>query len=491
MLKNLKNKKILILGLGREGISTYKFLRSLFPKKTLGLADKKSQISQIKPTRQIKLHLGPSYLKSLKDYNLIIKTPGIPPFPEIIKAQKKGKITSQVKLFFENCPGVIIGVTGTKGKSTTTSLIYQVLKSAGLPAYLAGNIGKPVLPLLKKANKNTIFVFELSSHQLMDLEKSPHIAVLLNLYPEHLDYYKNFKQYAQAKANITRFQTKNDYLIYNVSDPEIVKIAQKTKAQKIPFSIEEELQEGIFLKDNFIIYKQPHPILNRLREPLKGILRAACAEPSRSAQDDSKDQKVIKTNQIPLMGKFNLNNVMPAIAVGKIFGIPNKTIAQAIKTFKPLPHRLELVGTFKGITFYNDALSTIPEATIAAIQTLNEKNLKVATAILGGFDRKLKFAKLAEEILKQKVKTLILFPTTGQKIWKSIQKNLPSYPSSPSLPSHFFVNNMKDAVKLAFEHTPKGKICLLSTASSSFSIFKDYREKGELFKKYIKGNIYR
>ena len=401
-LETLKNKKILVLGLGKEGTDTVKFLKKLFPNKVLGIGDKS---------------LRKDYLKEIKNYDVVIKSPGIPiHLPEIEKAFKQKKITSQTEIFLENCPGTIVGITGTKGKSTTASLIYQILKQSGLSAHLVGNIGKPVLSLLLKAKPNDIYVYELSCHQLYNLKKSPDIAVLLNIYPEHLDYYKNFKEYISAKANISRWQTKNDYLIFNSQNKIVSKITRKSKAKKIS-----------------------------------------------------------------IKGKFNLLNIAAAKEAGKIFKVSLKNISKAIKNFKPLPYRLEFIGKEQGIKFYNDALSTIPEATIAALDDLGNS---VQTILLGGFDRKLDFKNLAKRILRSKIKTVILFPSTGEKIWREIEQSGREM-FSPEL-KHFFVDNMKDAVKLAFQHTKKQKICLLSTASASFGVFKDYKQKGDLFKKYVK-----
>lgn len=421
MLENLKDKKILILGFGREGRDTFRFLRRLFPGKMIGVADR-LKISDLRfkiKDKRVKLHLGENYLKALKNYDVIIKSPGIP--FKILPRTDLRKIASQTKIFFENCPGRIVGTTGTKGKSTTASLIYKILKEGSVKAHLVGNIGKPVLSFLSKdvqgrtLNRRDIFVYELSSHQLYNLKKSPHIAVFLNIYPEHLDYYRNFNEYLKAKANITKYQTKKDFLVYNSGDKLVREIAKKSQAIKIP---------------------------------IKGVY-------------------------------YDLDK-NTARAVGKLFKIPKTTIEKAIREFKPLPHRLELVGTFKGITFYNDALSTIPETAILAMKTLGKK---VQTIMLGGFDRKIDFKKLAKQVLKQKnIKTVILFPTTGEKIWKEILKE--SKGKKVHVP--FFVNNMVDAVKLAYQYTEKGKNCLLSCASPSFSIFRDYKEKGNLFKKYVK-----
>ncbi|MBL7142493.1 MAG: hypothetical protein ISS83_02470 [Candidatus Pacebacteria bacterium] len=408
VLNEFKNKRILILGFGKEGKDAFLFFRKMFPSKVMGIADK----NQIKvKAKRIKKHFGKNYLKSLKKYDIVIKSPGIP-FKILPKSEIK-KIVTQTDIFFNNCKGKIVGITGTKGKSTTASLIFQILKKAGLKVHLVGNIGKPILNLLSSTTNKDIYVYELSSHQLYNLKKSPQVAVFLNIYPEHLDYYRSFKEYALAKANIARYQKKEDFLIFNSQDKIIKAIAKKSKAKKIP-----------------------------------------------------------------IKGKYYELNKAAAKAAAKVFKIKEKIIEKAIKEFKPLPHRLELVGTYKGITFYNDALATIPEATIAAMDTLGKR---VETIMLGGFDRKIDFKKLAEKVLKNGVRTVILFPTTGQKIWKEIVRQ-----AKKERPNHFFANNMERAVKVAYQYTGENNICLLSTASSSFSIFKDYEEKGNLFKKYVR-----
>jgi len=431
-LNKLKNKKILILGLGIEGMDTLKFLRKSFPQKMIGVGDKlefnnlnsKAQ-TIIKKDKKLRLHLGESYLGFLKYYDDIIKTPGIP--PKVLKPflEKGQKITSQTEIFFNNCKGKIIGITATKGKSTTTSLIYEILKKNKLKAYLVGNIGKPMLSLLLSDKKENVYVCELSSHQLMGLKKSPDIAVFLNVYPEHLDYYENFKQYLSAKSNITKHQGKNDYLVFNSKNKLINQVAKKSKAQKIAIS----------------------------------------------------SVKIKKIDTL-LKGEFNIENIKAAIATARLFKIKDKDILKAIKKFEPLEHRLEYIGTYKGIKFYNDALSTVPEATIVALDALGNN---VETIFLGGLDRGIDFKSLAKRILKSKIKVLILFPDTGGKIYKQIVEL-----DKKSKFRAIMVLNMKDGVKLAYEHTKKGKICLLSTASPSFSLFKDYKEKGNLFKKYVK-----
>ncbi len=383
---------------------------------SLGIGDAKENVKyQTLPLKNVKWHLGENYLKTIKNYDIIIKSPGIP-FKILPKSILK-KITTQTEIFFENCPGTIIGVAGTKGKSTTASLIYTILKANKKKAHLIGNIGKPVLNLLLNAKPVNIYVYELSSFQLMNLKKSPHIAVFLNTFPDHLDYHKDFNEYVQANANIAKYQTKKDFLIYNSQDKLVREIAKKSKAKKIP---------------------------------IKGKI-------------------------------FDLNREA-AKQVGKVFKISNKAISTAIKQFKFLPHRLECIGKFKDIEFYNDSLSTVPEAAIGALDFLGNK---VQTLILGGLDRGLSFHRLAKRIVNSKVKTVILFPDTGERIWDAIQ--LASLSKGKKLPKHFWVSkSMEEAIILAYQNTKRGKICLLSPASASFNLFRDYKERGDLFKKYVK-----
>ncbi|MBI2113140.1 MAG: hypothetical protein HYT50_00995 [Candidatus Wildermuthbacteria bacterium] len=350
-LSDLKGKKILILGFAREGKDTFSFLKNKFPGQIIGIADQKEDIFQGTKDEAV-LHLGKNYAQAVQNYDVIIKSPGIPQKAISRFLSKNQILTSQTQLFFDNCQGTVIGVTGTKGKSTTSSLIYQVLKAGGISAHLIGNIGKPVLSFIEKQNPQDVFVYELSSFQLEHLTRSPHIAVLLNLYPEHLDRYQNFGAYQNAKARITQYQTKADFLVYNKADPLVARIAKQSNASLLPFTY--------------------------------------------------------KKTQAPWVASSE-----PARIIGKLFSIPSKTIEKAIQDFKPLPHRLQPVGTYQGISFYNDSLATIPESAIAALDALGPN---VHTLIAGGFDRGVDMRGLAKRIGKSSIKKLVLFPTTGQKL---------------------------------------------------------------------------
>jgi len=425
--------KVLILGFGREGRSTYHFLRSRFPDLQILIADQKIQNS-VPEDPKVKTFFGPYYLKQMLNAKcqMVIKSPGISPhYPEIVAAKEAGVIfTSHTQIFLETCPGKIIGVTGTKGKSTTASLIHHVLSKSGISSVLVGNIGTPALDFLDQITSRTLVVMELSSYQLMDVTRSPHIAVMQNIVPDHLDYHQSFDEYVAAKQNICRFQTEEDYYIYNGDFPLPKKSVHLTPASKISY----------------------------------GLKRA-----------------LIDIQDSPLKGKFNLYNVMPAMIIGKMLGLDSRQITSAVKTFKPLETRLQPIGTFKGVTFYEDALATIPEATIAALDAFSSG---IGTLIAGGHERKQKYSKLAERILSDGISTLILFPDTGRRIEQEITRIASKKNYTP--PQVFHAGSMKEAVRLAYKHTPPGKICLLSPAAPSFTLFKDYRDEGGQYRKYIK-----
>src|SRR3989344_2432331 len=435
----IKKKKILILGLGKEGLSTYFFLRKRFPDKVLTLADsltfgKLPKDLQLLPKKDKKINfkLGRGYLRGVRGFGIVFVSPGISD-SNLEKVRGAQTIVStNLELFFELCRGKIIGVTGTKGKSTTTSLIYRVLKQGGLDVRIAGNIGEPALSFLEKVKSDTIFVLELSSYQLMRLYKSPSIAVIQNIVPEHLDYHGSFTKYIKAKENIVKFQNKKDFVIYNSKSIIATKIAQKSPGKKIPFNdFTNEIEESII------------PIVS-----------------------------------IPLKGKFNLQNVLPAILIGRMFDVPDKKIAKAIKSFKPLEHRLEYVAVVNGVEYYNDSLSTIPESAIAAMDSFPGK---YKILILGGYDRGLDFSNLAKKIKQEKIRGIILFPTTGERIWQDIKKEF----KDKNLPLHLFTDKIRKAIGAVHEWSKKGDVVLLSPASPSFSMFKNYKDRGDQFKKEV------
>jgi UDP-N-acetylmuramoyl-L-alanine---L-glutamate ligase len=461
-LEQLKGKSLLVLGLGLEGCAAVRFLRREFPEGILGVADQREFEGLSREAKAILVddpvihrHLGPNYLSALQQYEVTVKSPGIPVIlPQYQEAVHSGRpITSPTAIFFANFPGTIVGVTGTKGKSTTSSMIAAVLRSRYPEVRLLGNIGSPALDLLPSLlpQRDALVVFELSSHQLEGLRQSPHIAVLLNVVPEHLDYYPSFDEYVSAKENIARFQSELDELVYD-SDHEIPqRVALHSRARKHPCSMRGTSPGGCFVYDDWI----------------------ACDEGAREPE------LIVPLKDIPLRGSFNRINVAAAVAVGRILGVPGSAIAAAIREFKPLPHRLEYVGEFDGVSYFNDSIATVPEATVAALDALAGG---VETIILGGAERYLDFAVLAEGLVRHAVKNIILFPPTGERIWSTVVGH---DPTAGAAMRHFFVDSMEEAVRLAKQHTSRGKCCLLSPAAPSFGLFRDFRDRGDRFKQLV------
>lgn len=462
ILDILSEKSLIILGFGLEGQSSYEFVRNRFPDKAIAIADRRClEQMQITPELLLKLegdknvrwYCAENYLAALQNYEVIIKTAGIPSTnPAIRLAETQGTvITSQTEMFFDLFDRKrVIGITGTKGKSTTTSLTYKIIHEAGLSAILAGNIGEPLLAKLDQAGDDTLFIVELSSYQLDNLTKSPHIAVLLNIFPEHLDYHPDFAEYAAAKERITRFQSSSDFLVYNFEHPLTNEISTRSIAKALPFSMLSDLQSGCFLREDKVIYSE-----------------------------EGKEREILQTSDIPLLGAFNRQNVLAAVAVAGLLGIEPDLIRNSIRSFTSLPHRLEFVGEYGGVKFYNDSISTIPECTLSALEALGSD---VQTLILGGHERHLDYSAFAQELLKSNVKNLILFPPTGKRMWDAIQFTAGDQQHSLR---QFPVETMEEAINICFQYTEPGKVCLLSPAAPSYSNFTNHRERGDLFRKYV------
>lgn len=434
----LNNKKILLLGYGKEGKSTYEFIRKYFPLLELGIYDK----NEIKdPLEHVTLHRGSSYEELLDDYDLIIKSPGIVFHSK--NSKDFNKLTSQTDLFLEFYKEQTIGITGTKGKSTTTTLLYHVLKTAGRNVLLAGNIGIPVFDIIENIKPESLVVYEMSSHQLEYVKHSPHIGLHLNIYQEHLDHYGTFEKYALAKENIYKYQQKGDLLLYN---KEFLNPDKNAEADRITISNTSE-DADLVIKDNQIFFQ------------------GSCLE--------------IHEDEMLLIGHHNIYNIGAAYGIAKYLGVSEEEFYEAVKTFKPLPHRLEYVGEVSGVKFYNDSISTICETTIQAVMSL--KN--VDSVILGGMDRGIEYQPLVDFLIESDIRNFILMPDTGLRISKLIQN------SDKKEKKHqiFMVSNVQEAVKVAKKETVKGKTCLFSPAAASYGFFKNFEERGEVFKSLVLG----
>jgi len=420
--KEFFKKKILILGFGKEGRSSYNLLKKYLPDTELAIADKNQSLQNhplLKDELSEKPFFGEEYLSAIAYSHVILKSPGIK-IPEGLVSTSQ-QLTSQTDLFMRFYKNQVIGVTGTKGKSTTASLINHIIKRVGKKSILLGNIGTPCFDMTHKIENDNV-VYELSAHQLEFVTVSPHIAVLLNIFPEHLDYFSSFNEYKIAKENIFRFQTSGDILIAHES---------------------------------------------LMNETLTG--NSTCYYFGQNSKDDEKDLK------IPLLGKHNYQNAQAAVFVAEQLGISRKNAISPLSDFQTLPHRLEYLGRFREIDFYNDSISTIPESAIAAVQALNH----VDTIILGGFDRGLDYTQLISFFANSKVSNFIFLGKAGERMrlqLEEINKNNLQL---------FTIKTLEDALPVIIKFTKKGHICLLSPAASSYDQFHNFEHRGDLFKKMV------
>jgi len=447
----LKDKKILILGFGREGQSTYKLLREYFPQIALTIADLREDVQDLLAgdDKFLSFQLGRGYMSDLMNFDLIIKTPGVS-LQHLPEVAGSGKITSQTDLFLQAFSRQVIGVTGTKGKSTTASLINHIIHAAGQEVLFVGNIGLPPFEVVHTIYRSTIIVFELSSHQLEFISRAPHISILLNLFQEHLDHYTSLVAYHLAKWNIASTQLSEDFFIYNSENKDIFSLVEKKKPKShlLPYSLRLVADQGIFAEEGGIVLKSG------------GI-----------------SSVLFKTDiQRSIPGDHNLLNAIAAAAACHLSGISASAITEGINSFKGLPHRIEFVGVYDEISYYNDSIATIPEATIEAVKTLQN----VDTLILGGFDRGIDYKVLVDFISKSEIRNIIYIGEAGQRIHGEMLK-------TGSEKKMFLANDYEEVVKLARKNTAKGKICLLSPAAASYDMFRNFEERGDVYKKIVKG----
>lgn len=445
----LHGDSFLIVGFGREGRSVLDYLRRRHPNARVGIADQNTSNANTEIPRETELFTGVDYLASANTFATIIRSPGVS-----IRAIKPfladgSHLTSATNLFFAECPGTIIGITGTKGKSTTSSLAASILSQIFPDVRLVGNIGTPMLSHLEGATSDTVFVVELSSYQLEDLRRSPHVAILLNIVPEHLDYHGGFDGYIAAKANIARRQGAESFLITEENNQLLKSLSAGFQGKQHHFNNSSSASATTYVENETIVIHK-----------------------------DGTRTPVMRTDELPVIGPGNLQNALAAITCGVALGGSVTQIREGLRSFKPLEHRLEFVETRYGISFYNDSLATIPEALVHALVALGDN---VETIIAGGFDRGVDMGPVGPALAASRVKNLILFPTTGEKIWDAAIAAAPQRDYK-----RVNVQSMTEAVQAAYDLTTEGKICVMSPASSSFSVFKDYRDRGEQFREAVR-----
>lgn len=455
-LTDLKDKNIAILGFGLEWKSTLNFLMNQNAQfKSITILDVNQHLQTSSLVGSV---VWDEYLERLDQYDIIFKSAWIPMNKKL--SLHKDKIITQVQFFFDNYKGKIIAVTATKGKSTMVSLIFHILKDAWYRVKLVWNIGNPVLDEIDFIEEFDYVVLELSSYMLDTLKKQNYISVLGSIFPEHLDRHGSFQAYSKAKLHIL------DNSEYNVVHRKTIQECnlkdQYTNLVSYGSEWKYKWYYGFFMEDDKRLFSE-------------------------------KDRNII--------WEHNLDNICAALAVCDIIGLPLKTVHESIKTFKWLPHRMENVGIYWWREWVDDAISTTPESTIQAIKSFGKK---IDTIFLWGTDRGYDFNELIRCILEYKIRNIVLFPESGKKILELLKQHIEKYTdiSTPDFKhciqvqykrwNHvnnlkiFSTDNMQEAVKFAYMYTEKWKMGLLSTASPSYSVWKNFEEKGDLFKKYVK-----
>ncbi len=447
------NKRIGILGFGREGISTYKTIRRYLPESKILVMDKSELSAQqqgfLGSDPKVEVFTGKNYLEKLSETDLIIKSPGIPTMT-LEDFGYKGVIFSQADLFLKLFRDQVVGITGTKGKSTTSSLLHHILITAGRKSLLGGNIGVPPFELMGEITDDAIIVLELSSHQLENCSTSPHISILLNLFQEHLDHYRSYFDYQLAKGNIIKFPSLNDYIIADFSIKEVGSLVTyiNPESKKIDIGNTGHLKNTAHFVDENLIVEVNNSILR-----INGLAR-----------------------QIRIPGRHNLKNVSAASVAAILCGIDSNSIASGVSSFYGLPHRLEYVGKASGILFFNDSISTIPQATIEALKAFPT----AYTLIVGGFDRGVDYQPLIDFLPHSKINTLVLLGKAGIRIHEGLNGT-----KIPLKTKVLLAENFEEGFRLAVGNTPDGAVCLLSPAASSYDEFKNFEHRGEVFKSLV------
>lgn len=438
----IKGKKVSVIGIGVSNMPLIRFLTKFGAcvtardkKEREAIAEKAAELESMGVT----LVCGEKYLDGISD-DIIFKTPGMrPDNPYLLEAAEKGSVlTSEMELFFELCPCRIFAVTGSDGKTTTTTLIYNILKQAGYTCYLGGNIGRPLIGDIEKIKESDMAVLELSSFQLFSMKKSANTAVVTNLSPNHLDWHKNMAEYEEAKKNVYKFQNENDTLIVNYDNEITRRMYGEAKGKAVYFSRKEKI--GVYAAD--------------------GIVR------------DENGAEIMKVSDIKLPGNHNLENYLAAAAATKDF-VSYDDIKEVARNFSGVEHRIELFREFNGIKFYNDSIASSPTRTLAALNSFSQKLIMIS----GGYDKKIPFDTIGKPV-QEKVKELVLVGATAEKIKTAIE--------NAGSDTHITVcRSFEEAVQTAYGYAKEGDIVILSPMCASFDLFDNFMQRGNRFKELV------
>jgi UDP-N-acetylmuramoylalanine--D-glutamate ligase len=451
-LESLQGRSIAVIGMGVSNTPLIRMLLRAELKVTVCDKSPRERVEEQAAELEslgARLRLGPDYLEKIHKADIIFRTPGLSPnTPELQKAVARGSIlTSEMELFFRLCPCPIIGVTGSDGKTTTTTLISEFLKEAGKNVYLGGNIGRPLLPDVDGMTPDDVAVVELSSFQLMSMDRSPNVAVFTNLSPNHLDYHHTMEEYTSAKLNIFCHQKPEDRAIFNYDNDITRSLAKMAVGQAMLFSRKQKLEEGVYLRDSAIW------LTNSMGS-----------------------REVLPMADIRIPGVHNIENYMAAIAA--VDGIvPDKCVRAVARRFTGVEHRIELVRELNGVRYYNDSIGTSPTRTMACLDSFDQKLIIIA----GGYDKGVPFTQLGIAMV-EKVKVLILTGDTAPAIKKAVEEAEGYAESGLRL---IETDDLASAVSAARDAAQAGDVVVLSPACAAFDQFKNFMERGKVFKRLV------
>ena len=453
-LQELRSKKVAVIGIGVSNLPLIKLLNKAGVSVTACDRKEKNELAFYADKLErhgVTLSLGKDYLTSLDEADVIFRTPGLrPDVPELLAATERGAVlTSEMEMFFDVCPAHIIAITGSDGKTTTTTLISELLKAAGKKVFLGGNIGNPLLPQVGEMTADDYAVVELSSFQLMTMRKSAPVSVVTNLSPNHLDVHKSYKEYVEAKTNIFRYQDSDGIVVLNADCEEDVRVSELAKGKIRWFSRQKSVKDGAYLSGDTVILTQ-----------------------------NGKETPVLNVRDILLPGVHNVENYMAAIAATADHISDPAIVQKVASTFPGVPHRLEMIRESRGVRYYNDSIASSPSRTIAGLRSFSQKVILVA----GGKDKGIPYDAIGPEICEH-VKALYLTGMTAGKIKKAVT-DTPGY-NKKELPIYVF-DDFEATVKAAAEKAKSGDIVLLSPASTSFDRFRNFEHRGDTFREIVK-----
>jgi UDP-N-acetylmuramoylalanine--D-glutamate ligase len=448
ILMELNGKHVLVVGLGKSGVASALFLKKHGA--AVSVSDTKSgdELRNEIPVlldHGISVETGGHGERTFRGQDLIVVSPGVPvDAPPLVQARSLGEtVIGEIELAAQFLRGPIVAITGSNGKTTTTTLVGEIMTAAGFPALVGGNIGTPAISLAERAKPDTVIVLEISSFQLETVQTfHPKVAVVLNVTPDHLDRHRTFEIYTDAKARIFENQQPGDFAVLNADDPTCVAMSKRTRAQVFWFSRQKEVERGAWVRDGEIVFR-----------------------------DGAGQREILQVSEIPLKGAHNLENVLAAVAAGALMGCAPDKIRQAVHNFKAVEHRLEFVATIRGVDYYNDSKATNVDATIKALESF-PSNIHL---ILGGKDKGSDYTVL-NDLLRQRVKRVYTIGAAAAKIESQVKG-----------PEIVHAETLENAVRKASAVAQPGDVVLLAPACASFDQFKSYEHRGKVFKEIVRG----